>query len=71
MNAKYCRLIRQIVKERGYPPLIAKRIKKRLQKFEHTTPDGALINEILDVVDHMKEVYNTQDKSGDEDATDE
>lgn len=65
MNAKHCRMIRQIVKERGYSPMVAKRIKKQLQKFGETTPDRALINEILDVALTLSSMYNDNEEGAD------
>jgi hypothetical protein len=50
MNAKYCKLIRKMCRERGYPPAAAKRLKQDLIKDGITTPSYEFLKAVLSIV---------------------
>jgi hypothetical protein len=56
MNAKYCKLIRKIVRDWGYSPTIAKALRKDLVKAGVNTPSLEFLLAVMETVDRkMKE----------------
>jgi hypothetical protein len=56
MNAKYCKLIRKIVRDWGYSPAIAKALRKDLVKAGVDTPSFEFLVAVMETVDRkMKE----------------
>ena len=50
MNAKYCKLIRKLCKQRGYSSLVAKKLKKDLLSEGITTPSYEFLTTVLNIV---------------------
>ena len=50
MNAKYCKLIRKMCRERGFVPDAAKKLKKDLISRGITTPSYEFLNAVLSIV---------------------
>jgi hypothetical protein len=56
MNAKYCKLIRKIVRDWGHSPAIAKALRKDLVKAGVDTPSFEFLIAVMETVDRkMKE----------------
>lgn len=51
MNAKYCKLIRKVVRDEGYPPLVAKRLKADLIRQGITTPTYEFLQQVMRIVE--------------------
>ena len=51
MNAKYCKLIRRLVRDWGHSDKIAKKLKKDMLKNGITTPSAEFILAVLETVD--------------------
>jgi len=51
MNAKYCKLIRKVVRQWGYSDKVAKRIKKTFLRNGIRRPSYETVVELMEIID--------------------
>lgn len=63
MNSKYCRMIRQIARQRGYDDKMAKRVRKQVQKFNLNNPTHRFIHSVFDTVEILQQQQQIDNNS--------
>lgn len=60
MNAKYCKLIRKLCRQRGYSEAVAKKLKKDLISEGITTPSYEFLTAVLNIVHSSVDISETK-----------